>query len=748
MKRLSVKLRGVRAVISTGLILLGILSTGCSENDKHQVVRDLVERIAPQFSEKIVFETIESPDGKDIFELESENVGKLLIRGNNPLAMAVGLNHYLKYYCNTSVSWYADQPVELPETMPGISGKIRKEARVKDRFFLNYCTYGYTLPWWDWHDWERLIDWMALNGINMPLANTAQESIWHKVWSDIGLSDEEIRSYFSGPAMLPWHRMSNVDAIHGPLPQSYMDHQFVLQKQILERERSLGMKPVLSAFNGHVPKALQRLYPELELTRLGNPHLENPYACYMLDPMDSLFPVIQKAFMEEQELQFGTDHIYGIDPLNEMHPPSWEPHYLASLSERIYESIDAADPEAHWLQMGWLFYFMREQWTDERIEAYLTAVPQGRMTMLDYFCENTEVWKITESFYGQPYIWCYLGDFGGNTMLAGNLEKAGERLEDAFRNGGDNLTGIGSTLEGFDVNPQVYEYIFEQAWTPEGEDSNMADLGQWFECWADRRSGGEDPQVRKAWQVLLEEIYTSVPTLIQVPVTNLRPVMPGDNSYWVGWEPIEYSNKRLYEALELMLQAENRDCDAYRYDVVNLGSQMLVNHFPVLLDRFTEAYEQKDLTAMKATGEQMKALFADVDQLLSSHQSFLLGHWLSDARSFGKDEQEADFYEYNARVILTTVAGMEHILNDYGNRCWGGLMQDFYGKRWALFIDEVINAVEKGEAFNQRGFVDKSVAFELAWGNQTNRYPSEPVGNSLEISTRLIEKYRNQMLAE
>ncbi|MEN8157191.1 MAG: alpha-N-acetylglucosaminidase [Bacteroidota bacterium] len=743
------KLRGCIPVISAGFILLGLFSTGCSENNEHQAVRELVERIAPQFTGEILFETIESPDGQDLFELESTKGGKILIRGNNPVAMAVGLNHYLKYYCNTSVSWYADQPVELPETMPEVPEKVRNEARVADRFFLNYCTYGYTLPWWDWQDWERLIDWMALNGINMPLANTGQESIWYRVWSDLGLTDEEIRSYFSGPAMLPWHRMSNVDAIHGPLPQSYMDHQFQLQKRILERERSLGMRPVLSAFNGHVPQTITRLYPDIELTRLGNPELYNPFACHMLDPMDTLFPVIQQAFMAEQERQFGTDHIYGVDPLNEMHPPSWEPAYLASLSERIYESMISVDQEAQWLQMGWLFYFMREHWSDERIEAYLTAVPQGRMTMLDYFCENTEVWKFTESFYGQPYIWCYLGNFGGNTMLAGNLEEAKRRLEDAFRNGGDNLSGIGSTLEGFDVNPHVYEYIFEKAWISleeDGEWDTDEDLAPWFRQWADRRSGGEDPHVREAWQILREEIYTSVPTLTQVPVTNLRPVMPGDNSYWVGWEPIEYSNKSLYEAWELMLQAENRDRDAYRYDVVNLGSQVLVNHFPVLLDRFTEAYEQKDLTALKVTGEQMKSLFADVDQLLSSHQSFLLGHWIADARSFGKDVEEADFYERNARIILTTVAGMEHTLNDYANRCWGGLMQGFYGKRWELFIDEVNSAVENGVEFNQRTFVDQSVAFELAWADQTDPSPSEPEGNSLEIATRLLEKYRQDIL--
>jgi alpha-N-acetylglucosaminidase len=36
--------------------------------------------------------------------------------------------------------------------------------------------------WWDWARWEKEIDWMALHGINLPLAFTGQETIWQKVF--------------------------------------------------------------------------------------------------------------------------------------------------------------------------------------------------------------------------------------------------------------------------------------------------------------------------------------------------------------------------------------------------------------------------------------------------------------------------------------------------------------------------------------------------------------------------------------
>jgi hypothetical protein len=37
------------------------------------------------------------------------------------------------------------------------------------------------MVWWDFKRWEREIDWMALRGINFPLAFNGQELIWRKV---------------------------------------------------------------------------------------------------------------------------------------------------------------------------------------------------------------------------------------------------------------------------------------------------------------------------------------------------------------------------------------------------------------------------------------------------------------------------------------------------------------------------------------------------------------------------------------
>ena len=216
---------------------------------------EMCERLFPQYAHSFQFQLLTDSVDIDRFTLESDN-GKILIKGNNRNSLAVGLNHYLKYYCQAHVSWYASDSVVMPAQLPEVEAPVILRSKCKNRFFLNYCTFGYSMPYWKWSDWERLIDWMALNGVTMPLAITGQESIWYKVWTEMGLSDEEVRTYFTGPAHLPWHRMSNVDYWQSPLPQSWLADQEKLQKLILERERAFDMTPILPAFAGHVPAEL------------------------------------------------------------------------------------------------------------------------------------------------------------------------------------------------------------------------------------------------------------------------------------------------------------------------------------------------------------------------------------------------------------------------------------------------------------------------------------------------------------
>ena len=126
------------------------------------------------------------------------------------------------------------------------------------------------MAFWNWERWERELDWMAISGINLPLAFTGQEYVWQKVYNELGITNEELLNFFSGPAFFAWQRMGNLQKWGGPIPQSFLDAQYELQIKILGRARAFGMKPVLTAFSGYIPEALTQHYPNVNYTRGSN----------------------------------------------------------------------------------------------------------------------------------------------------------------------------------------------------------------------------------------------------------------------------------------------------------------------------------------------------------------------------------------------------------------------------------------------------------------------------------------------
>lgn len=704
-------------------------------------VNRLVERILPGHWREFVIERIPAPAGQNVFEVDGRN-GKIVLRGDGPLSQAVAFNWYLRHCAKISVSWYADDPVTVPKKLPIPADRVRKSTNLKQRFFLNYCTYGYTMPFWRWRDWERFIDWMALNGVSMPLAQNGSEYVWQKVWREYGLGDEEIRAFFTGPAHLPWHRMLNIDKWNGPLPQGYIDGQRDLQKRILGRERELGMSPVLSAFAGHVPEGLRINHPEYKIQRIepGWGGFGPEYGCHFLDPLDPVFKEIQVKFLREQQREYGTDHYYGADPFNEITPPSWAPSYLASVSRAIYEGMAQADPEAVWLQMAWTFFYDQKHWNEERLSAMIRAVPAGRMELIDYVCENQELFRSTKAFHGAPFFWSYLGNFGGNTHLVGPINKINQRVTEAMNDRSlTNLAGVGATLEGLN-NPVVYELLLERIW--QGETMN---LEEWVITCARARAGGEDASVEEAWDILAKKVLVDNTNPILghgVIFQDSNPALRGEPD-WKTNPKVDYENSDLLRAWELLLKAapSSRVRSSYQRDLVDVTRQSLGNFGMTLREAMAVAYDLRDSIAFKKAANDFMTLGRDLDKLLGARSEFMLGKWIDDARSWGADDREKAYFEKNARTIITIWGGDGELL-DYANRQWNGLLRDYYLPRWQLLIEATVSELENGKAVDRSALERKWREHERNFAeNAATRYPSEPSGDCFALSRALFRKY-------
>ena len=64
--------------------------------------------------------------------------------------------------------------------------------------------------------------------------------------------------------------MGNMHGWGGPLPKSWHVHQVALQHKILDRMRAFGMIPVLPAFGGFVPDAIQRIFPSANVSHMSD----------------------------------------------------------------------------------------------------------------------------------------------------------------------------------------------------------------------------------------------------------------------------------------------------------------------------------------------------------------------------------------------------------------------------------------------------------------------------------------------
>ena len=684
----------------------------------------LLQRLLPEHTDRFVFEAIPPAEDRDVFEIESRG-GKIVIRGNNGLAMGMGLNWYLKHYCHCHVSWYENQ-ITLPDPLPQLRPKVRRVSWARYRYFLNYCCFGYSLPWWDWPQWERLIDWMALNGINAPLSVTGQEAVWQAVFKRLGMSDEQVFAFLAGPPYLPFQWMGCLDGWGGPLTQSWIDRHEQLQKKILARQRQLGMTPVLQGFTGHVPPAVAEKHPDAKLHTIR--WIE--WQTRLLDPLDPLFPKVARAFIEEQTRRFGTDHLYAADTFIEMTPPSGDLRYLADLSRAIYGGMAQTDPQAVWVLQGWAFMYRRSFWTQPRIAAFLDAIDDGRMLVLDLFGESTPMWSRTEAFCGKPWLWCNVQNFGCTVQLGGTLNRINSDPHAARQDSNSGkLAGLGFVNEGLGYNPVVYDLMFETAWR-----DRPVDLEAWIAQYARNRYGRANAGAQRAWRILLQTVYHA-PCRTRSAIDHVPTLAPGR-----GVPP--YDNAQLAEAWGFLVEADDElgDRDAYRFDLVNVTRQVLVNHAASLHQKMIAAHQAKDVRRFRRASEDFLQLIREVDQLLATRPEFLLGRWLEDAKRWGTTEAERAKFEWNARRVLT-LWGETTQIDDYARKDWAGMLEGYYLKRWERFVGKVARSLETDQPFDDKAFQRELREWMVAWSGGHETYPTQPQGDAVALAGQLWAKY-------
>ena len=684
--------------------------------------------------------------------------GKIVIEGNNGVSVASALGAYLKAQCGWHDSW-CGKSLELPDTLPLPVEKVGKTSPYRYRYYLNYCTFNYSMSWWDFDRWQQEIDFMALNGLNMPLAVTGQNSVWQRVYNRLGFTDEELESFFSGPAHFNWFWMGNLDGWGGPLPHSFMDKHEEMQKKILYAERSLGMTPVLPAFTGHVPPTFDQRFPEAKVRKTNWVNFD---PVTILDPSEPMFDEIGRMFLEEQTALYGTNHFYTADTFNENTPPTKDSLYLNDISAKVYKAMNDVDPDAVWVMQAWLFHHGKKFWGNNEIKALLNAVPDDRMLLLDLWSERYPVWNRTEAYYGKPWIWCMLQNFGQNTVLSGNATSIANDPASALADPASGaMVGLGLTMEGIEQNPAIYALMLENVWRSEPIDIDdfLADYLQnryGISVDSSEVSDSEVYQnVYKAWQLIFASAYeNTVNNGGQESIITGRPNFmknPGGTTN----TNIHYNPADLVRAWDLLIKDAGKlaESDGYRYDLVDVTRQNLANYASVLQQNTAHYYEMGDLEGFRNAADSFIELIRDMDSLLSSRKEFLLGPWLESAKAMGDTQEEKILYEREARDLITVWGDKDCRIRDYACKHWSGLMNGFYLPRWQRFFDQVYAHMSDQLAtgakyepnFDMDTFVEGSKDWEWTWVNSHEIYPTEPSADEIERSQFIYNKYRNSM---
>lgn len=596
-------------------------------------------------------------------------------------------------------------------------------------------TTSYTSAFWSWEDWELQLDWMALRGINLPLAWVGVEKIFIEVFREIGLTNPEIEGFLSGPAFLAWNHFGNIQGSWGgDLPFAWAEDQFALQMKILQRMIDLGMTPILPAFPGFVPPAISRLYPDAKVSN-GSVWEDFPTAYTsdtFLDPLDNLFKQLQLSFIAKQNAHYGNiTKFYTLDQFNENNPASGDETYLKSVSSNTWKSLKAADPNAVWVMQGWLFSSNSAFWTNSRIEAFLGGVAvDSDMLILDLFSESSPQWQRTNSYYGKPWIWCELHNYGGNMGLYGQIMNITVDAIAALQNTSSNLVGFGLSMEGQEGNEIVYDLLLDQAWS-----ETAIDTKSYFHDWVAVRYGathGSIPDcLYAAWELVRPTVYNNTNLTANAVPKAVYELMPSTSGLVnrTGHHPtlLNYDPSVLVEAWNLMYRAGLDEPSlfvnaAYQYDLVDWTRQVFANAFTPLYESLVEMYTTSNQTEsskcqLQTRAREIFSLLTALDAVLSTNANFRLSTWITAARATtNSSETVADFLEYEARNQIT-LWGPTGQINDYASKSWGGLVSTYYLPRWQMFVEYLL--ATPASSYNQTAFEEELLVWEVTWANQT-----------------------------
>ena len=582
-------------------------------------IEAFLERVAGDEGKRIELK-LEDNDGQEFFHISSQS-GTTFITANSLSALTRGVGWHLSHKTNKNHD-----------------GK--HFCRDKYRYFLNYCTFAYSTLSWDWDKWQEEIDWMALHGVNMPLQIIGIESVWHDfLEKDCHFND----NFTPGTPYLPWWLMSNLEGLGHKSDDSWYENRAELGRKIMQREKEMGMMPVLPGFSGMMPSDFPETESQGEWCGVKRPGL--------LDPTKPVFQRLAQKFYKRLEKVLGTTEFYSMDPFHEggnIRSGRYHEAYKA-----IFEAMNTnCGKSSKWVIQQW-------QWAPQQAEC-LTAVDEKRLIVLDLYSDARPGFEAYDYYQPHEAVYCTIPNFGGRTGLFGRLEQTVDNYFSCHE-ASANVTGVGSAPEGIGQAEMNYDLLFELPWMDE-----KPDCRKWVSDYMQERYHTSDERAAEVGILLLETVYGNHSAL-QGPHEAIVCARPRKNpesvSAW-GSTEIFYDVKKLQKALKLLQEMpvpeDENAREKYEYDLCDIQRQVLTDSAQVLINQ----------------PDKFLQIILDLDSLLGTRKEFRLDNGYADAESLR---------------LITTWGDYENSeigqLHDYSYRELQGLLRNFYYVRWKYWFE-------------------------------------------------------------
>lgn len=707
---------------------------------KDETVEELygiVERtVGKKYRDWFLFEINDGE--KEYYEL-SDLDGKTKICANSGVNAAVGLNYYYKYFCFVNISQVGNRVV-MPEKRPEIGNTIYFKSPFKVRYSYNYCTLSYTMAFWGEEQWQKELDWLALQGVNVVLDITAEEEVWRRFLMKIGFSLDEAKAFITGPAYYAWFNMANIYAVGGPVHNNFFKDRTELARKNHLFMKKMGMMPVLQGYMGMVPKGIDKYIPNIKIIKQGlwNGLLRPDMVRVDTDEFDRLCTL----FYDCQKEVFGDcTNYFAVDPFHEGgRSGSLD---VSKAAEKMMNLMLKSNENSVWILQAW-----GENPSEKLLKGL--EIYKDHVLVLDLYSEKRPRWENFrgKEFMSTPWAYCMLNNFGGRMGLHGHLRTIATEVARAGSEA-SYMAGIGITPEATHSNPIAFDLFFETAWTSE-ESLKPIKLNEWFKNYIKRRYGEYTEEMYNAILLLNETVYN--PELNEngegapESVINARPALKIKSASSWGNGVVAYDKAEFEKAVTLFASQYDKykDSEGYMFDLADLLKQVLSNTAQEYHKLMVKAFTKKDLDDFYYQSNRFLGLVSFTDKVLSCEKEFLLGNWIDGAKKLSEnyDEFTKIMFEFNARALITTWAGNRTAcdiggLRDYSNKQWSGLTKDLYLKRWQKWVSRCIDILSGKRPRRIDYFY-----IENNWCFERNDYPAVPSDYSLkEAAEKILSQY-------